>query len=58
MIETLVALFTAHVLADYVFQTNKMVERKKEPCTCSTTVSWYLAQPSCLQAPWARRLWC
>ncbi len=31
MIETLVSLFTAHVLADYVFQTNKMVERKNEP---------------------------
>jgi len=31
MIETLIALFTAHVLADYVFQSNKMVQRKKEP---------------------------
>lgn len=30
MIETLVALFFAHVLADYVFQTNKMVARKGE----------------------------
>lgn len=30
MIETLVALFFAHVLADYVFQTNKMVSRKGE----------------------------
>lgn len=30
MIETIVALFAAHVLADYVFQTNKMVTRKNE----------------------------
>lgn len=30
MIETLVALFFAHVLADYVFQTNKMATRKGE----------------------------
>lgn len=31
MIETLIALLFAHVLADYVFQTNKMVARKGEP---------------------------
>jgi len=31
MIETFIALFAAHVAADYVFQTNKMVARKSEP---------------------------
>lgn len=33
MIETLAALFLAHVLADYVFQTAAMVETKKRPGT-------------------------
>ncbi len=31
MIETLIAYFTAHVLADYVFQTNKMAQNKAKP---------------------------
>ena len=31
MIETFIALSFAHVLADYVFQTKWMVERKREP---------------------------
>lgn len=31
MLETFVALFAAHVAADYVFQTNHMVARKSEP---------------------------
>jgi hypothetical protein len=31
MIETLAALFLAHVLADFVFQTNWMVANKREP---------------------------
>lgn len=30
MIETLIALYTAHVLADYVFQTNTMAESKHQ----------------------------
>lgn len=31
MIETFIALFAAHVAADYLFQTNQMVARKSEP---------------------------
>ncbi len=31
MLETFVALFAAHIAADYVFQTNQMVARKSEP---------------------------
>ena len=54
MFETLAALFFAHVLADYVFQTPLMVDTKKQPLTLLLHGSLVLVMTMAATGQWNR----